>query len=547
MTNYVSRMNREGKCKVKNEKCEIESAKFFAGRWQIFAVEVLLLSALMIGSLFAQEVVELKLPKSNKVVVKLMFRNGSICDPAGKEGLTFTTASLLTQGGTKEWSYSDIQDKLFPMAAQYSSFVDKEVSIFTFEVPRDFLEEFYPILKGVMLSPAFNESDFSRVILNQQNYVDQVIRASSDEEYSKKALEDLLFRGSNYQHMKQGKSVSVKSITLEDVKQHYRNFFTRNNLAIGVAGNYPKDFVKKLKADMQQLSAAKPVIPAPGKANMPEGINVEIVAKDNAFGSAIYTGFPLNLTRANDDFAALMVANSYLGEHRKSYGQLYQKIRETRSMNYGDYTYIEWYESGSAYQLPPAGVPRSSNYFSIWIRPVQIAKQLKRQYEELADIQIGHAHFALRLAIREIDKLIEQGMSAEDFEATRTFLRSYIKLYAQTPAQQLGYLMDSRFYGRKDYLKELDALLAKLTLADVNNAIKKYWQTQNMFITIVTDQSEADPLAQSLVDNLPSPMSYSNLVKSGLPETVLQEDEEVANYKLNVKMVRVLNSADTFR
>ena len=39
------------------------------------------------------------------------------------------------------------------------------------------------------------------------------------------------------------------------------------------------------------------------------------------------------------DVAALMVANSWLGEHRKSYSRLYQKIREARSMNYGDYSY----------------------------------------------------------------------------------------------------------------------------------------------------------------------------------------------------------------
>ena len=95
----------------------------------------------------------------------------------------------------------------------------------------------------------------------------------------------------------------------------------------------------------------------------------------------------LGITRADDEFAALMVANSWMGEHRKSYSRLYQKIRETRSMNYGDYSYIEWYDNGGRFQLPPSGVPRSSNYWSIWIRPVQIAQQLRAQYEELADVE----------------------------------------------------------------------------------------------------------------------------------------------------------------
>ena len=172
----------------------------------------------------------------------------------------------------------------------------------------------------------------------------------------------------------------------------------------------------------------------------------------------------------------LMIANSWLGEHRKSYSHLYKKIREERSMNYGDYSYIEWYSNGGGNMLPRPGFPRSSNYFSIWLRPVQTAKGLKKQYPELKDITLGHAHFALRLALKTMQDLIGNGMSNEDFELTRTFLRSYNKLYAQTPERQLGFLMDSKFYGRKDYLKEMDELLAKTTNEEVNKAMKKYWQ-----------------------------------------------------------------------
>jgi zinc protease len=298
---------------------------------------------------------------------------------------------------------------------------------------------------------------------------------------------------------------------------------------------------------MATLPETKPMIPKPGAPRMPDGVVVEIVAKDDAFGSAIFTGVPLEITRASDDFAALMVANSYLGEHRKSYSKLYQEIRAARSMNYGDYSYIEWYEGGGGNMLPPPGVPRSSNYFSIWIRPVQIGEQLRQQYAELADIPIGHAHFALRMAFYELGELVKNGMTPEQFETTRTFLQSYIKLYVQTPSDRLGYLMDSRFYGRKDYIGELDGLLAKLTLADVNRAIKKYWSTKNMFVAIVTNTSEAEPLAKSLRENLPSPMSYSDLVKSGLPADVLARDATVEKLPLNVTSVKIVKSADTFR
>jgi len=510
-------------------------------------MKAIIISLLLAGFITAQEVVELKQPNSAKIIVKLMFKNGSVCDPAGKDGLTFTTAQLITQGGTGELSFGDIQDEIYPMAAYYTSSVDKEVTIFTFEFHKDWADKFYPIMTGLITSPSLTEDDFERVKTNQQAYVDQVIRASSDEEYSKKALEDFLFRGTDYQHMIEGKSASVASITLDDVKEHYKKYFTKNNLIIGIAGSYSESFLNKLKSDLEKLPDTKPVRPDAPVVKMPEGINVEIIAKEGAFGSAVFAGYPMNITRSDDEFAALMVANSYLGEHRKSYGRLYQMIREQRSMNYGDYSYIEWYDNGGGNMLPPSGVPRHSNYFALWIRPVQIARQLKMQYDELKDIKIGHAHFALRMAMREMDKMIKNGISQEDFEATRKFLQSYIKLYVQSPEQQLGYLMDSRMYGRKNYINELGELLSKLTLDDVNNAIKKYMQIDNMNVTIVTDVSESEPLASSLKNNLPSPMSYSNLVKDGLPEEVLNEDAATENFKLNVKNVTIVDSKDTFK
>jgi zinc protease len=151
------------------------------------------------------------------------------------------------------------------------------------------------------------------------------------------------------------------------------------------------------------------------------------------------------------------------------------------------------------------------------------------------------------MVIKEMDSLIQNGLSEADFNLTRDFLRSYIKLYIQGPEKQLGFLMDSRFYGRKDYISEMDQLLAKLTVADVNNAVKKYWQTKNMNIVIVTDKTEAEPLAKSLQENTPSPMTYSNTLKSALPAEIFEEDKIVEAYPMQVKTVRIINSDETFR
>lgn len=511
-------------------------------------LSILIICSFLLSFANAQDVIQLPIPKSGKVTLRYMFRNGSICDPAGKEGLTSLTSDMIIESGTQTLNSTAIRKMIYPWAASMSSSTDKEVSVFTFEVPTKYLDQFYnKVVRELFLHPAFDSSDFERLLSNQQNYVEQVIRQSSDEEYGKKYLEYVLFDGTKYQNLVDGNVASVKSITLADVKKQYRAFFTSSNVIAGIAGDYPAGMVTKLRADLGLFSPVKPAIPALTQPAQPQGLNVSIVSKKGALGSAVSAGFPMNITRANDDFAALMVANSWLGEHRKSYSRLYQKIREARSMNYGDYTYIEWYQNGGANMLPPAGTPRSLNYFSIWLRPVQTAKGLKGQYPELADIKIGHAQFAIRMAMREMDQLIKNGLSKEDFESTRDFLRSYSKLYIETPSKKLAYMMDSRFYNRKDWISELDALLAKLTPADVNNAMKKYWQTQNMDIVIITDESEVQPLAEALKNNSASPMSYSNTLKSTLPKTILDEDDVVSNFPLPIRDVKIIDSDSTFQ
>jgi zinc protease len=68
-----------------------------------------------------------------------------------------------------------------------------------------------------------------------------------------------------------------------------------------------------------------------------------------------------------------------------------------------------------------------------------------------------------------------------------------------------------------------------------------------MDIVVITDQSEAAPLAESLKNNTPSPMSYSNTLKGALSQDILDEDKSVENYPMPVKSVTIVKSDDTFR
>ena len=64
------------------------------------------------------------------------------------------------------------------------------------------------------------------------------------------------------------------------------------------------------------------------------------------------------------------------------------------------------------------------------------------------------AHFALRLALFELDKLIREGLTGEAFERTRSFLIKNVNLLIKTKQAELGFDFKERF-GRNRRLPQI--------------------------------------------------------------------------------------------
>ncbi len=470
-------------------------------------------------------IVQLKVPSDPTISFAIWFKVGSQNDPTGKAGLANLTAAMLTEASTQQNSYDQILEKLYPMAASYGASVDKEMTVINGRIHRDNLDRYFELFTQAILSPAFKPEDFERLKSNTVNYLEKTLRYANDEALGKEVLYQAIFKDTPYGHPEAGLIESVKSITLEDVKNFYRTYFTRDNVVIGLAGGFDDKLVRRLKRALSKLPPGAPV-PVAKPSPLPiEGRQVILVEKDTR-SSAISIGFPIDVVRGEDDFYALWLANSWFGEHRNSSSHLYQVIREARGMNYGDYSYIECFPNGWARQFPAPNVGRRQQIFEIWIRPVQT----------------DAAHFALRAALRELQKLIDHGMTQQDFDLTKKFLKKYYLHYAPTTSLRLGYKLDDQFYGIEDHLKKFPEMLDRLTLDDVNAAIKRHLQYQNMKIVIVTNNAAA--LQQALISDAPSPMKYA----TPKPKEVLEEDREIERYPLTIKPenVAIVKVADLF-
>ena len=459
----------------------------------------------------------LQAPNSPLVTLRVMVETGSVDDPMGRHGLNALTALLIGQGGTNTLSYEELTTALYPWAASISAQYDKEVTTIVGEVHRDHLEPFYEMFRDLIVAPRLDLADFERNRDYLTNAIVSTLRGNDDEELGKQTLNALLYEGHPYEATEMGTEQGLAAITIDDVRAFHAAHYTQDNLVIGVAGGYPDGFLERVEADLAaglppSEVAGKP-LPAP---RVLDGLELLLVEKD-AIATAISIGFPVDVTRADDDFYPLMVANSYFGEHRTFNGRLMNQMRGLRGLNYGDYSYIENFIQDGGSTFPAPNTPRRQQFFSIWIRPVPH----------------HNAAFALRQAVRELALLVDQGLSQSDFDATREYLVNYSKLYVQTGSRRLGYAVDSAFYGTGFFVDEIRDRLSTMTVQDVNAAIRRHLQADNLGIAIVTREAEA--FRDALLSGEPSDVTYNTEVAGD----ILNEDEEIRRYPLAINPDRV--------
>jgi len=306
-------------------------------------------------------------------------------------------------------------------------------------------------------------------------------------------------------------------MTLNDVRDFYKNNYTRANLVMGLAGGYPDSFAKQVNSDFARLPAGAADRLNFSGPKLEPGTQIEIVQRETR-STAVSLGFPINVTRADKDWPALAVLASYFGQHRSSNSYLYQRLREARGLNYGDYAYVEYFPRGMFQFTPDANLGRQQQIFQIWIRPVEPQ----------------NGHFVLRAALYEYEKLVREGMSQQAFDSTREFLSKYVNVLTATQDAQLGYALDSRYYHIADFPTYMREQLAKLTLDDVNRAIRQYLKSDAVRIAIVT--KDAAGLRDAILSNKISPITYN----APKPKETTDEDKTIEAYKLNVRLANVM-------
>jgi zinc protease len=465
--------------------------------------------------------------KSPIVDVRVVFQAGSADDPVGREGLTALAATLMREA-TVDKDAAALAEALFPMAAELDVQVDKDTTVFSGRVHRDHIDRFLPIFVDVILHPRLAAADFARLKDDARASIVATLRNGADEALQREALEAALYdpavvlgaaagpaatTGHPYRHTPAGTVQGLSAITLDDVRAQIARVFTRDRVVVGVGGGATPQTIEALTTALSTLPTTSPARAVPTLPVRDGGAKLLVVQKA-AGSTAISLGFALpTLDRTHPDYAAMKLAETWFGEHRNLIGHLFNSMREVRGLNYGDYAYVEHFVQSGWNTLEELNIPRRTQYFSMWIRPVQHENKT----------------FALRMAAWELQNFAVHGIPDDDsFRRVQSFVSGYWRSKEQEPMRRLGYAIDQQLTGMPFDRDGLRERVAKLTRADVNAAIARHLRSADVTYVVVTDDGSA--LVDALLTKTPTPAKYA----APMPPAVQKEDEAIASFDLGI-------------
>lgn len=489
------------------------------------------------------------------VSIRVMITHGSTSEAVGKEGLAAMTAEMITDGGYRAASGVVTKQQLAEMTmpwgsgARPSAFPASRTTTFFFTAPREVIGRYIRDVLGPMLGePLFAAEELDRLKTERMSTITS-LRSTNLENLGLAAIDQYVLAGTRYEHHFVGTETSIPALTRDDVISFYRAHYRPENIIAGISTTDPA-VVEQVRAALRTVNrdatTPPPAVPTARPAAF-SGRQALVIEEPNAPAASIHMGFPIGAGRGDEDYWPLYVANVWLGTHRDSFGQLYQKIREERGYNYGDYSYIEYWAGRPAALFQLFNQPREQQYFSMWVRPVK--------HE--------HAVHMMKAVTYELDQMVRNGLTAEQVEAAKNKARVLYLNLAETVPRLIGARVDDVFYGMEGrgfldtYLQNVD----RVTVEQVNAAIRRHLRPDNVKYVVIT----STPFVRTTADQIRGrdavfgktfaeyEFTQAKLADGTpvwqIPEAkvpAVQLDAAWANYPLSVQSVRVGNVKDMF-
>ncbi len=401
-----------------------------------------------------------------KVNVVLTTRAGAASDLPGKAGLANLTLVTIDMG-TKTRKALEIEEALGDLGTTLGGNIGRESARLTIDVLARNLSPALGIVADVAQNPVFPESDVAR---ERQRVLDGLTQADRNANAVAGRIIPMLAFGPDHPYGRpaQGLKGTVTNITRQDLAAFHAANWKPGSSALIFAGDITLAQATELArthfGNWAGGAAAPVSIPAPAPAGVPG--KIYLVDRPDAAQTVIAQLLP-GIARSSPDFYAVSLVDSAWGGAAGA--RLNMNLREDKGYAYGAFSNFNSMTKAGAW-TGNAGVQTDKTAESI----VEFDKELK-------------------------GLVSGRPIEADEFNSTRSRLtRGYTQQFESLArvTQQVGNLWVLGL-PMTELQREFDAT-SKLTLADVQAAVKKYVQPDKSSLLLVGDRAKIEAKVKAL-------------------------------------------------
>jgi predicted Zn-dependent peptidase len=307
---------------------------------------------------------------------------GARDEPDHLSGVSHFLEHLLFKG-TSTRSAIEISRSVDRVGGDINAFTSKEYTAYYCRVPARCVPTGIDLLGDVLTAPALRDGDIEserQVILEELAMDDD-----SPEDVIHRTFSEQLFADHPLGRETAGDRSTVRSLRAHDVREFFSNHYRTENTVVSIAGAVDVDAV------IDAVAKAFDSMPTGnGRVDRypPTSVGVDEHITDDTEQVHLVMG-GRSIARADSDREALDVVNHVLGGGLSS--RLFDEIRERRGLAYSVFSGLAAYADAGAWSVYAGSMPEHS-----------------REVEELVR--------------RELDRLVSDGITAEELEIAQGYL-----------------------------------------------------------------------------------------------------------------------------
>lgn len=373
------------------------------------------------------------------VALNYAFHGGSSQDTPEKSGTANLVADMLDEGAG-DLDSKAYHERLEQRAIEMSFRVGRDYFFGSVRTLNEHRDEAFDLLRLALTKPRFDADALERV--RGQELAGLRRETTNPNDLASRAWWSAAFPDHPYGRETKGSLETVPRITADDLRDYVKRAFARNELTISIVGDVDaKTAGELIDRAFGGLPAKNDLKPVPDAT--PRGLGRRIIINLDV-PQAVVTFGGTGIERNDPDFMAAYIVNHILGGGSFS-SRLYREVREKRGLAYGVSDSLVWFK-----------------------RAAVVLGGTATRADRTAD--------ALEIIEKETKRMAEEGPTAEELTAAKSFLKGSYALSLDTSGKIAAQLTQIQLDKLGiDYIDRRGAMIDAVTIEDAKRVAKRLY------------------------------------------------------------------------